>query len=1027
MPSPSSLPPNNEAIKKRSEAANKRVVDARAEQKMLQQEMQESQLDAHRSAMTQRDASSGATTSRNAGGPSFAPASQKQAVNEIMSIPSQRNAADEKKRMELALKQKDDRNWQNAKEIQTLREQVAKAEQYLAELKGQPAYYVKDPELSKLFRNSEFKRLGKDTISLYFPGTALRSIQGRISDMVIEELRKKGVYDIVLSSVRVRTFSDRGFLEISGDHVYINQIRDNLRDDPLCIGGSQGEVQARHAPWVMQRENGVTLVVGILKCTNLLDPQIVQTGQNFTEEELDHLTHMETFATVCIMGQPKSKLQTRTVEESRNPEYNFEGQLLNVVVSDVIKFVVYNDDTMMGDEANARVLGAFEMDVAKLVTPGATFEGKIPLKLAKGRPELHVKIIGPAKESEPGLDVWILSARNLPWQQEETQGPDPYCVVSIIGIGSKDQPRGALKTQVKVGNKSPIWGHQGRVLANQGDTIVFSVYHRDPDKRPEDDLLIGEAQIDAEQIFMKTFFDEMLLTGGCIDPKVRAKPILRVKISLPTVKQETIFPKPKTQQQIKDADRRWVEGRLPAVLWVKVPPRNDSYQDPISGMYVLVVRSYSSKPSKLMKVEGMPVWRQEGGPHFIYSGQSGHWFFGDNQERYQEFNCDTGVMCSVRPHNGAMPDEMFQRETGSWKMYFQRQWRDVASTSIVRKEPNKALTRNIWRACPELHDRLKQFCQGKDIRSHITEQFKRAVGENLDELEDYEFIYALRQQLLITPASISDDKLRDLFLVLMREERPYRGDQKKAKRLPFDTFLEYAEWTWTDDPPLQLPSLPTIPDVQMGRQCLRKALNFDSNAPVLGANEVPWTMPLPRYNWMQAEMHKINEVFDSLGRSGKLNSYEMVFLVRRKLAIPASEWPDDKINKFHSALLRYEKGKRDTDIDINSIVAAIDAELSLVPRELQRDLSFQVLDEGVFADPGKDFSPNLNYYSNAENASTFLQMNFLAVDAMINYVAGNFANASSDDDAASSPENSAPWMGIPTQTNRRKSGGEDAS
>jgi len=239
--------------------------------------------------------------------------------------------------------------------------------------------------------------------------------------------------------------------------------------------------------------------------------------------------------------------------------------------------------------------------------------------------------------------------------------------------------------------------------------------------------------------------------------------------------------------------------------------------------------------------------------------------------------------------------------------------------------------------------------------------------------------------------------------------------------------LEYAEWTWTDDPPLQLPSLPTIPDVQMGRQCLRKALNFDSNAPVLGANEVPWTMPLPRYNWMQAEMHKINEVFDSLGRSGKLNSYEMVFLVRRKLAIPASEWPDDKINKFHSALLRYEKGKRDTDIDINSIVAAIDAELSLVPRELQRDLSFQVLDEGVFADPGKDFSPNLNYYSNAENASTFLQMNFLAVDAMINYVAGNFANASSDDDAASSPENSAPWMGIPTQTNRRKSGGEDAS
>ena len=62
-----------------------------------------------------------------------------------------------------------------------------------------------------------------------------------------------------------------------------------------------------------------------------------------------------------------------------------------------------------------------------------------------------------------------------------------------------------------------------------------------------------------------------------------------------------------------------------------------------------------------------PFWKQVCGRHWLYSGLSGVWLFGSDEEYQKRFSCEEGVIAGTDRHNGRMPDKVvhgWQRDDG---------------------------------------------------------------------------------------------------------------------------------------------------------------------------------------------------------------------------------------------------------------------------------------------------------------------------------------------------------------------------
>eukprot|EP00929_Paragymnodinium_shiwhaense_P076658 TRINITY_DN39446_c0_g1_i4.p1 TRINITY_DN39446_c0_g1~~TRINITY_DN39446_c0_g1_i4.p1 ORF type:complete len:2236 (-),score=608.99 TRINITY_DN39446_c0_g1_i4:800-7507(-) len=95
---------------------------------------------------------------------------------------------------------------------------------------------------------------------------------------------------------------------------------------------------------------------------------------------------------------------------------------------------------------------------------------------------------------------------------------------------------------------------------------------------------------------------------------------------------------------------READSKVPEFLVLDAPGFFAAY----SGSYKLVRGDYRN---------GWPFWKREDENHWLFSGESGRWFIGDEDEAEVDFRCDTGNICSEEAHEGRLPNEM---PRGGW-------------------------------------------------------------------------------------------------------------------------------------------------------------------------------------------------------------------------------------------------------------------------------------------------------------------------------------------------------------------------
>eukprot|EP00929_Paragymnodinium_shiwhaense_P048973 TRINITY_DN24720_c0_g1_i1.p1 TRINITY_DN24720_c0_g1~~TRINITY_DN24720_c0_g1_i1.p1 ORF type:complete len:552 (-),score=142.83 TRINITY_DN24720_c0_g1_i1:70-1725(-) len=125
--------------------------------------------------------------------------------------------------------------------------------------------------------------------------------------------------------------------------------------------------------------------------------------------------------------------------------------------------------------------------------------------------------------------------------------------------------------------------------------------------------------------------------------------------------------------------------RAPKILYVTVP----SSEAECAGRYELMEGEL---------VNDFPIWKMRNKNYWFFSGPGCQWFIGDEDEKEDKFDCDTGHIASHLGHYGTMPDKVHQ---GGWQRFDNDsgQWIDdphVAVTSVV---PTILMV-----VCPGAHD-----------------------------------------------------------------------------------------------------------------------------------------------------------------------------------------------------------------------------------------------------------------------------------------------------------------------------------
>jgi len=123
---------------------------------------------------------------------------------------------------------------------------------------------------------------------------------------------------------------------------------------------------------------------------------------------------------------------------------------------------------------------------------------------------------------------------------------------------------------------------------------------------------------------------------------------------------------------------------LPQVLHVASP----NGQEICEGRYVQVAG---------VAPNGQPLWRQERGQHWLYSGTSGKWCIGGEDVRERCFACAAGYICRAEPHCGAMPDEA----RGTWARWDGARFVHDPAIRVSSPEDDPRSPRSWSPTCPE--------------------------------------------------------------------------------------------------------------------------------------------------------------------------------------------------------------------------------------------------------------------------------------------------------------------------------------
>ncbi|CAE7941554.1 unnamed protein product [Symbiodinium necroappetens] len=110
------------------------------------------------------------------------------------------------------------------------------------------------------------------------------------------------------------------------------------------------------------------------------------------------------------------------------------------------------------------------------------------------------------------------------------------------------------------------------------------------------------------------------------------------------VREAKAFQKPLVPGQVKSA------SGAPEKLFVLVPrvPHGTSDQSKCTGPYDLVT---GTTPN------GQPLWINERGDRFLYAGNDGYWYIGDEEEQDANFNCNSGYIRHIGA-GGKTPDQL---------------------------------------------------------------------------------------------------------------------------------------------------------------------------------------------------------------------------------------------------------------------------------------------------------------------------------------------------------------------------------
>jgi len=112
-----------------------------------------------------------------------------------------------------------------------------------------------------------------------------------------------------------------------------------------------------------------------------------------------------------------------------------------------------------------------------------------------------------------------------------------------------------------------------------------------------------------------------------------------------------------------DAASEGAAARPPQVLHVNVPKHHPVSMQQVTKDQFKCSGQYSLMENGEAKANGMPVWVNSGGDRFLYFGNDGHWYVGDEEERDASFDCDAGYI----RHEGE--DSMLPHQlTGAWEL-----------------------------------------------------------------------------------------------------------------------------------------------------------------------------------------------------------------------------------------------------------------------------------------------------------------------------------------------------------------------
>jgi len=101
-------------------------------------------------------------------------------------------------------------------------------------------------------------------------------------------------------------------------------------------------------------------------------------------------------------------------------------------------------------------------------------------------------------------------------------------------------------------------------------------------------------------------------------------------------------------------------------------------------LYIICSHGWKGKYIKLPSelAGGWPIWKHETNEDYIFTCQNGHWMVGDEDEKKVEFKCDSGNICSLRPHKGVRWPH--QAMAGNWRRFDPElvQWVEDATIKV---------------------------------------------------------------------------------------------------------------------------------------------------------------------------------------------------------------------------------------------------------------------------------------------------------------------------------------------------------